>query len=71
MAAAETAIELLATAPADDGLMTREIWLLRLQALLARARGDSMAYQHFRDRYRGMAKLLDFDGHRVWAEAMP
>jgi hypothetical protein len=68
--AAEAAIELLATAPADEGLVIQEIWLLRLRALLARARGHSVAYPHFRDRYRGMARLLDFDGHRAWAEAM-
>ena len=37
VAEAEAAIERLASAPADDGLVLREIWLLRLRALLARA----------------------------------
>ena len=41
---AEAAIERLAAAPADDGLAARDIWLLRLRALLARARDDSGAY---------------------------
>ena len=41
---AEAAIERLATAPADDGLVGREIWLVRLRALLARAHGDEAAY---------------------------
>jgi hypothetical protein len=68
---AEAAIERLAVAPADEGLVLREIWLLRLRALLARAHGDATAYAHFRDRYRDMAKTLGFEGHIAWAEAMP
>jgi class 3 adenylate cyclase len=71
VAEAEAAIERLAAAPADDGLVIREIWLLRLRALLARGRGDAAAYADFRDRYRDMAKTLEFDGHIAWAEAMP
>ena len=39
MAEAEAAIERLAAAPADEGLVMRDIWLLRLRALLARAHG--------------------------------
>jgi class 3 adenylate cyclase len=69
-AEAEAAIERLAVAPADEGLVIRDIWLLRLQALLARARGDAAAYAEFRDRYRDMAKTLGFEGHIAWAEAM-
>ena len=68
---AEAAIERLATAPADDGLVGREIWLLRLRALLARAHGDEAAYRDYRDRYRAMATSLGFEGHMEWAEAMP
>ena len=71
MAEAEAAIERLAAAQADQGLVIREIWLLRLRALLARARGDAMAYADFRDRYRDMAQTLGFEGHIAWAEAMP
>jgi hypothetical protein len=71
MTEAEAAIERLATAPADDGLVTREIWLLRLRALLARAHRDDAAYTHLRDRYRAMARSLGFEGHIAWAEAMP
>ncbi|MGC2568663.1 MAG: hypothetical protein WA488_23720, partial [Mycobacterium sp.] len=65
------AIERLATAPADDGLAMRDIWLLRLRALLARAHGDETAYRDLRDRYRDMARTLGFEGHIAWAEAMP
>jgi class 3 adenylate cyclase len=71
VAEAETAIERLAAAPADEGLVIREIWLLRLRAMLARAHGDQTEYRDFRDRYRDMAKTLGFEGHIVWAQAMP
>ena len=70
VAEAETAIERLATAPADEGLVIRDIWLLRLRALLARAHGDDAAYRDFRDRYRDMARTLGFEGHIAWAQAM-
>jgi hypothetical protein len=49
----------------------REIWLLRLHALLARARGDDSVSREYRDRHRDMAKTLGFEGHVAWAEAMP
>ena len=71
VAEAEAAIERLAAAPADEGLVMRDIWLLRLRALLARARGDEAAYRDYRDRYRAMATSLGFEGHMRWAEAMP
>jgi hypothetical protein len=71
VAEAEAAIERLATAATDDGLAVRDILLLRLRALLARAHGDAATYTHFRDGYREMAKSLDFEGHIAWAEAMP
>jgi len=68
---AEAAIERLAAAPADEGLVMREVWLLRSRTLLARARGDTVAYTDLRDRYRDMARTLGFEGHIAWAEAMP
>jgi hypothetical protein len=71
VAEAEAAIDRLAAAPADEGLVIREVWLLRLGALLARARGDPSGYTHSRDRYRDMAKTLGYEGHIAWAEAMP
>ncbi len=67
---AEAAIERLAAAPADDGLVIREIWLLRLRALLARANGHEAAYTELVQRYRKMANSLGFQGHIEWAEAM-
>ncbi len=70
VAEAEVAIERLAAAPADDGLAIRDIWLLRLRALLARARGDDVAYKDLMGRYRMMAESLGFEGHIDWAKAM-
>jgi hypothetical protein len=70
VAEAEAAIERLAAAP-TDGLVIRDIWLLRLRALLAQARGDEATYRDYRDRYRALATSLGFEGHMKWAEAMP
>jgi class 3 adenylate cyclase len=71
LAEAEAAIERLAKAPADEGLVMREIWLLRLQTLLARAHGDDARYREYRNSYRDMAKTLGFQGHNAWAAEMP
>jgi len=71
VAEAEAAIERFAAAPAEEDLVIRDIWLLRLRALLARAHGDEASYRDYRDRYRAMATSLGFEGHVKWAEAMP
>jgi hypothetical protein len=60
----------LAHLPADEGWAVREITLLRLRALLARARGDDVAHRELATRYREMAESLGFEGHIDWAEAM-
>jgi hypothetical protein len=70
LAEAQEAIDWLANLPADDGSAVREITLLRLRALLARARGDDVAYRDLVSRYRAMAELLGFEGHIVWAKAL-
>jgi adenylate cyclase len=67
---AQAAIARLASAPAE-GSVIRDVWLLRMRALLARARGDDAGYRDLRDRYRAMAAELGFEGHMDWAEAMP
>jgi class 3 adenylate cyclase len=67
---AQAAIERLAAAPAAKGLVIREIWLLRLRALLAQANGDAAAYPQLVQRYAEMANLLGFHGHIEWSEAM-
>jgi hypothetical protein len=71
VAEAEAAIERSAVAPVDEGLVIREVGLLRLCAQLARTRADDVAYRDFRDRYSAMARTLGFEGHMKWAEAMP
>ena len=69
-AEAQGAIDRAANLPEDEGSAMREIWLLRLRALLSRARGDDVAYRDLVRRYREMAKSLGFEGHIAWAEAM-
>jgi class 3 adenylate cyclase len=66
---AQTAIERLATAPLDDGLALREIWSLRLRALLAGARGDEVAHRNFLQQYRAMATSLGWLGHMAMADS--
>ena len=63
VAEAASAIERLAAVPADEGLAVRDIWLVRLQAVLARFQGDGATYIDIRDRYHQMAKSLGFEGH--------
>jgi hypothetical protein len=70
VAEAQTAIDRLANLPVDDGCAVRDIWLLRLRALLARARGDDVAYRNLVGRYRAMAESLGFEGHIAMAAAM-
>jgi class 3 adenylate cyclase len=70
IAEAEAAIERLAAAPAVDGLVMRDIWLLRSRALLTRARGQGVNYVDLVNRYRDMATSLGFEGHIAWSSAM-
>jgi class 3 adenylate cyclase len=70
LAEAQKAFDWLANLPADDGSAIREITLLRLSALLARARGDDVCYRDLASRYHAMAESLGFEGHIAWAEAM-
>ena len=68
---ARAAIDLLASIPTDPGFVMNEIWLLRLEALLAQSSGDDSRYRDYRDRYRKRATELGFEGHKAMAEAMP
>ena len=70
LAEAQEAIDWLANLRADEAWTVREITLLRLRALLARARGDDVAYRNLVNRYRARAESLGFEGHIAWAEAM-
>jgi hypothetical protein len=67
---AEATIARLAALP-PDGSVIRDVWLLRVRAMLARAHGDEAAYRDYRDGYFDMATSFGFEGHMAWAEAMP
>jgi hypothetical protein len=70
LAEAEAAIESLAQLRADEGWVIRDIFVLRLNALAARARGDDVAYRGLVTRYRALAESLGYEGHIEWAETM-
>ena len=70
LAEAQEEFDRLANLRADQDSAMLDITLLRLRALLSRARGDDIAYRDYRDRYRAMAESLGFEGHIAWAEAM-
>ena len=70
IAEAQGVVDNLANLPDEVSGAVRDIWLLRLRALLARARDDETAYREFRDRYRATANSLGFEGHIKWADAM-
>jgi len=66
---AEAAIDRL-TAEMGDDFVLGEVMLLRMRALLSRARQDLAAYRGFVERYRIMAKSLGFEGHLAMVDAM-
>jgi class 3 adenylate cyclase len=70
VADAQAIIDRLATEVTEDSVI-RDIMLLRLRTVLARTVGDESAYRELRRRYRAMVNSLGFEGHMVWAEAMP
>jgi hypothetical protein len=67
---AQSAVDRLAAVPTEPGFILHTLPLLRLRALLARARGDEAGYSDYRDRYRAMATSLGFEGHIAMARAM-
>ena len=67
---AQAAIDRLAAVPTEPGFVLNDIWLLRMRAWEAQARGDEPAYRDYRDRYRAMANSLGFEGHIAWAAEM-
>jgi hypothetical protein len=57
----------LTAAPID--VVDREIWVLRLRALLADARGDESAHRKFSRQHRAMATKLGRLGHMAMADS--
>jgi class 3 adenylate cyclase len=68
MQEAQTAIERLAAAPNHD-MVDREIYLLRLRALLAGARGDEAAHHNLLQQYRAMATKFGRLGHMAMSDS--
>jgi hypothetical protein len=66
---AQTAIERLAAAPIDDEVVLRKLWLLRLRALLAGARGDEVAHRDLVKQYDAMARSAGWLGHMAMADS--
>jgi adenylate cyclase len=67
---AQAAIDRLAAVPTEPGFVLHDLWLLRMRAFEADARGDEVAYRDYRDRYCAKANLLGFEGHIACAQAM-
>jgi hypothetical protein len=70
IAEAQGLIDRLANLSVPHGSAMLEVTLLRLRALLARARGEAVACDDLATRYFEMAKSLGYEGHIAWAEAM-
>jgi adenylate cyclase len=67
---AQAAVDRLAAMPTEPVFLYHELPLLRLNALMAKARGDDAGYRDFRERYRARAESCGFDGHIALAHAM-
>jgi hypothetical protein len=63
-------IDKLGALPTDAGFVLHDLPLLRLRALLARARGDEAGYRHSAERYLALAASLEFEGHITVGQAM-
>jgi adenylate cyclase len=69
-AEAESAIERLERLRCGRRWAARDVYVVRLRALLAKARGDDDAYRDYRDRYRALANEHGYEGHMQWAAEM-
>ncbi len=67
---ADEAIHWLASLPAGQGSAMCEIVVLRLTALLCKARGDMVAGAEAVNRYRALAESLGFERHIDWARSL-
>jgi adenylate cyclase len=67
---AQAAVDRLAAMPAEPGFLYHELPLLRLNAMLAEARGQDETYSELRDRYLQQAEKFGMEGHIALARAM-
>ena len=63
-------IDRLAAVPTEPDFVLFDVALLRLRALLARARGDEDSYRDFAERYKATAASFGFEGHMALAEVL-
>ena len=68
---AEVATAKLAGTLPEYEWVTRDLVVMRLRALLARARDDESTYSELKHRYRSIADELGFEGHMAMAAEMP
>lgn len=69
LAEAEHVIDRLVRLRSGLEYAVRDITVLRLRTLLARARGD-VAFRELAGRYRALAGSLGFEGHIAWADSL-
>lgn len=67
---AQAAMANLAAMSTEPGYVFHELPLLRLNALLARERGDADRYRAFVEQYRARSEACGFEGHVAMARAM-
>jgi len=67
---AAAAIEQLGAVSTEPDFVLFDVALLRLRALLARARGDEACYREFAQRYGEMAASFGFEGHIALAQVL-
>jgi adenylate cyclase len=67
---AAAAIDQLRAVSTEPDFVLFDVTLLRLRALLARARGDEASYRDLAQRYSGMATSFGFEGHMTLAEVL-
>ena len=67
---AQAVIDRLAAVPTDPGFVLNTIPLMRMRALVARHRGDRVAFRQWVDRYRATATSCGFAGHMAMADQL-
>jgi adenylate cyclase len=67
---AERTVDRLAAVPTEPGFVLFELPVLRLRALLARARGDEAGYRRFLQRFGALAQQAGYEGCVAAARAM-
>lgn len=67
---AQAAVDRLAAMPTEPVYLYHELPLMRMRAMLAKARGEDEAYRDLRDQYRARAEATGMEGHIAIAHAM-